>query len=85
MPKQPNVTDADIIACHVAADNFLMEMQDIAGRIQKGYVDRIEDPVAAAREFTLIARAASNMVVMLLFVDQTQKQKDEIAALRASQ
>lgn len=83
MPKQKNVTDAEIIACHIAASDLLQEMRDFADRIEKGYVDRIDGPVDAAKQFALIAREATNLSVQLLSVDAMQKQKDEIAALRA--
>lgn len=83
MGKLKNVTDAEIIACHVSAEDFLMEMHDLSDRMEKGYVDRVENPAAAAKSFALFARAASDMAVQLLILDNLQKGRDEIAALRA--
>lgn len=83
MGKLKNVTDAEVVACHVGANDFLMEMHDLGDRLEKGYVDRIENPTMDAKAFMLIARAASNMAVHLLLVADMQKQKDEIAALKA--
>lgn len=82
MPKQKNVTDAEITACHAAAGGLLAVMQDLTDRMDKGYVDRINNPTSAAKEFALIAREAAGMASRLLAVDEMQKQKDELDALR---
>lgn len=83
MAKTKNVTDAEVIACFTSAENLLAEMQDFANRIRGGYVDRIEDAPEAARQFALIAKAASDMTAALLTAHEMQKQKDEVAALKA--
>jgi len=82
MPKLPNVTDAEIIACYVAQNAALDEMQDFADRIQKGYVERIENPVSTAKNFAVIARAANDMAVRILLVAEMQQQRDELNAQR---
>lgn len=82
MPKLPNVTDAEIIACSVAQDAALGEMHDFIDRLQKGYVDRIDNPVEAAKAFAIIAEAASAMTKQLLIIDSMQKQRDELDTLK---
>jgi hypothetical protein len=82
MPKLPNVTDAEIIACHVAQDAAINEMHDFSDRIQKGYIDKIEHPVEAARAFAIIAEAASRMTKQLLLIDEMQKRRAELEELK---
>ena len=82
MPKLPNVTDAELTAAHVAADDFLMEMQDHIARIGKGYVDDIENPTAMARSYALIAKTAGELTHQILMLAELQKQRSELAALR---
>ena len=82
MGKRVNVTEWELAACVTGQENALHEMYDFANRIEKGYVDRIENPAHAAKEFALIARAASNVVVQMLVFAQMQAQKDEIERLR---
>jgi hypothetical protein len=83
MAKLRNVTDAEIIACHVGADSFLMELQDFLHRINAGAVDHIEHPAESARSFALIAREASSMAAVLLMQARLQEQRAEIAKLRS--
>jgi len=82
MGKRVNVTEWELAACVTGQENALHEMYDFANRIEKGYVDRISNPTEAAKQFALIARAASDMAVKMLYVDQAQRQKDDIARLR---
>lgn len=82
MPKLPNVTDAELTALHVNADDLVMEMQDYIARIDKGYVDRLENSLATARAFALIARTASELTHRLLMLTELQEQQDQLAALR---
>jgi hypothetical protein len=82
MPKLPIVTDAELTALHVNADDLVMEMQDYIARIDKGYVNRLESSLATARAFALIARTASELTHRLLMLTELQEQKDQLAALR---
>lgn len=83
MPKMDKVTDAEIKACHIAADDLLSEMHDFINRMEKGYVDRLEDPANDARQFALIAQAASTMVCKILSHGEMQRQRDELNKLRS--
>ena len=83
MAKAKNVTNDEVIKCYITADAILFEMQDIAQRIDRGHVDRIEDCVTAAKMFGIIARAASELTVKLLTVAKIQRLKDDADALRA--
>ena len=83
MAKAKNVTNDEVTRCHTAADAILFEMQDIAQRIERGHVDRIEDCVEAAKSFGLFAQAASELTVKLLTLAKIQRLKDEADALRA--
>ena len=82
MAKLPNVKDAELIACHVAADQFLTEMQDFVFRIEKGYVDKIETPMETARAYALIAKTASDLTHKILVRAELQKQREELESLR---
>ena len=81
--NKANVTNDEVNKCYITADAILFEMQDIARRIDRGHVDRIEDCVTAAKMFGIIARAASELTVKLLTVAKIQRLKDETNALRA--
>ena len=83
MAKAKNVTNDEVIKCYITADAILFEMQDIAQRIERGHVDRIEDCVEAAKSIGLFAQAASELTVKLLTVAKIQRLKDDADALRA--
>jgi hypothetical protein len=82
MPKPSNVTDAELTACNVAADDLLMEMQDYIARIENGYIDQIERPIATARAFALIAKTASDLTLKLLMRAEIQQQHAALETLR---
>lgn len=81
MPKLKNVTAAEIKALQDQTDGILGDIQDIADRIEKGYCDEIAEPAATARHFNAVARAAQNMVMMMLIKLAMQEQKAEIEKL----
>ena len=83
MPKLPNVTTAELQDAIVAADNLIIEVQNILERMRSGYNEPLTDPGAVARTFAYAAREASAMVAQLLYMDMMQKTKAMLNGLRA--
>jgi hypothetical protein len=82
MARLKHVTDADLNACLAAADDALMQMQDMVHRLRSGAVDRLTTPEDHAKKFAVIARDASDMAVFILITDAMQKQRDELNRLK---
>lgn len=82
MPKMKNVSADDLKIVEKNSEDVLSDILDVCDRVEKGYVDDIEDPVALARHFTALARAASQAAGLMLFRLQMQKQSAELAELK---
>lgn len=78
MPKMQNVTEAEIEAVIRAMDDSLQDMHDISNRLEKGYCDDLTKPVEHAKNFALIARAASDLVVRIIGKRAMQEQSAEL-------
>jgi hypothetical protein len=81
MPKLKNVTAAELEAALMQTDDLLMILHDMHGRMEGGYVDKIENPVSHARTFAALARASASMVQALLARSAMQEQKAELEAV----
>ena len=86
MPKLPNVTNEDIKAALDKASDLLMELDELAGRIEKGYVDSLDKPLDAARVFNSLVRAAADLTAAVMTKSYLDEHARELEAmLRARQ
>ena len=83
MPKLQNITEADIKAIIDASEDILHSMHDATNRMEKGYCDDLASPVRLAKDFALIARAASDLMVHIIGKSAMQEQKAEYERLLA--
>lgn len=80
MAKLKNVTNEELTAVNDAIDTG--QLWEIANRIEKMYVEEIQDPVRLAQSLLSLSRAAADVASKLLTVEQMQAQKAELAKLR---
>ena len=86
MPKLPNVTNEDVKAALDKAEDCLMELHELTGRLEKGYADPIANPLAAVRSLTsLIGAAASFQSVVMVKVALEEQRREVETLLRARQ
>lgn len=83
MGKLKNVTVHELEAARQDADDYIGILQDITHRMESNYADHIESPVELARLFSVLARTASHMAILLLAKDAMQEQKAELNKLMA--
>ena len=83
MPKLQNVTEAEIKTLVDGFEETLGRMHDMINRMERGYCDDLTEPAGLAKEFALIARAASDMMVRVLGKQAVQEQKAKLNELMA--
>lgn len=84
MPKLKNLTAEDFAKLIADADELTLRMWEAADMLEKGYVDRLDNALAHAKDASAVAMAASTLTSRLLFKDQFQKRDDDIERLRAA-
>lgn len=82
MPKLPNITNAELKSIVTYSETALDDMHAIIDRMEKGYVDRMEQPLETARHFAQLATAAARTASLVLYMADHQRQKDELEALK---
>lgn len=66
MGKLPNVTAEDLRALAESAADLSGTIYGMNGRIEKGYCDAIEGPLALASSFLSLSRSAADLAATLL-------------------
>jgi hypothetical protein len=83
MAKLKNVDAQELKAANDAAGDLIQTLHDLTNRIEKMYVDAIDNPLMHARTFNSLCRASAEMVTMLLSKHAMQEQRREIDRITA--
>ena len=84
MPKQPNVTNADLKATEERAFDLSQDLSDIATRLERGYVETpLENGSQLARSFGALASSALDLQRMILVRMALEDKTDLEAKIRA--
>jgi hemerythrin-like domain-containing protein len=79
--KLPNVTMAELKAADEIGNDLHATIADLLNRLEKGYSDPIESPVALARSFLALSRTTADLSSQLLFRAALQEDKAELEKL----